>query len=69
MDVYVVLDGGILVGVSAKLQGAELLRGNRAVKLADQAYTKGSDTPDWRSLERQFYDRQQIVNTDLQDAE
>lgn len=65
MDVYVVLDGPVLVGVSAKLQGAELLRSDWAQKLAAQQCLPGDTGP----LERVIYDRQQIVNTELQDAE
>lgn len=69
MDVYVVLDGPVLVGVSAMLQGAELLRADWAVKQADQAVPVGRDTAAWEARERVVYDRQQIVNTELQDAE
>ena len=69
MDIYVVLDGPVLVGASARLQGAELLRSEWAVKLASQMVPVVPRGPVWEARRRVIYDRQQIVNTELQDAE
>ncbi|AKF14421.1 hypothetical protein SEA_PHAYONCE_61 [Mycobacterium phage Phayonce] len=70
MDIYVVTDGARVVGASARLQGAELIRadaarGQRAFWLAH-----GRD-PERQAdeAERTAYDRMQIVNTELQDAD
>lgn len=66
MDIYVVLDGARLVGASAKLQGAELIRADEARRLvgapADEDGVVMLD-------ERTAYDRMRVDNTELQDVE
>ncbi|QBP29745.1 hypothetical protein SEA_TYPHA_90 [Mycobacterium phage Typha] len=80
MDVYVVLYLGPLtphvVGVSAKLQGAELIRANVATKRADDDYlwhqhgrsdVVDRDTALWRNCYRAAYDHMTVSNHDLKD--
>lgn len=69
MDVYVVLHGPVLVGVSGKLQGAELLRSEYADKLIRDAFGPGPLPADLRSMRDRIYNRQQIITTRLHDAE
>lgn len=73
MDVYVCLDGDRIVGVSAKLQGAELIRSDEAVRWAEaeeKKYFAHYDPPSWRNqLRQKAYDRMTIVNTELRDME
>lgn len=64
-DVYVVMDCDLCVGVSAKQQGAELLRADHARELA--ALADGSEEFVAR-VERMVYNRQRIENHELQDA-
>ncbi|AVO21762.1 hypothetical protein SEA_JEON_59 [Mycobacterium phage Jeon] len=61
MDIYVVLDGARVVGASARLQGAELIRADEARRLA-AASTIPAD-------EAALQKRMLIVNTELQDME
>lgn len=65
MDIYVVLDEGSLVGAAAAPQGAELIRADHAAEAAGQ-YIEPAFYDD---MYRLVYDRQQIINTELQDAE
>ena len=77
MDVYVVLDGSTFVGVSARLQGAEVLRSDWARKQALATFPDVYVAPEWAAnrrenrerFERVVYERQQIINSELQDAE
>lgn len=69
MDIYVVLDGPVLVGASARLQGAELLRVEWADREIRKAWPDGPLPADLRSMRDRIYKRQQIVNTELRDAE
>jgi hypothetical protein len=68
MDVYIVLDGSTIVAVSARLQGAEERRANRALLLADQLH-HGDRGGGWSRSQAIIYDRQQIITMQLQDAE
>ncbi|SBS73850.1 Gp53 [uncultured Mycobacterium sp.] len=62
-QVYVVLDGGTCVGVSGRLQGAELLRARHARALAVGMDGRVADE-DYRTC----YDRQRIENFELGDV-
>lgn len=67
MDIYVVLLGGKLIGASAKLQGAELIRVDEARRMAKAAsWCCNADRP---MLERSYYDAMKVENTDLRDME
>lgn len=68
MDIYVVLDGYVLVGASASLQGAEVLRADRALVLADRVH-HGNRGGGWSRSQQLIYDRQRVENTDLRDVE
>lgn len=68
MDIYVVQDGSKIVGASTRVQGAEEIRANRALLLADQLH-HGDRGGSWSRSQAIIYERQQIVNTELQDAE
>jgi hypothetical protein len=57
MDIYIVLDGQIVVSASAKLQGAELIRSD---------YARGGIGA---ATQRDVYDRCTIVNVELRDLE
>lgn len=57
MDIYIVLDGLIVVSASAKLQGAESIRSD---------YARGGIGS---ASQREVYDRCRIVNVDLKDVE
>jgi hypothetical protein len=62
-DIYIVRDGSRVIGVSARLQGAELLRAAEARRL-------GSMNPtDPKGWERFYYERIVIENHELQDGE
>lgn len=78
MDIYVVTEGRRVVGASARLQGAELIRSDETTRLAT------SDDPDaidmrrhlatWNivqpsAIERHIYERLTIHNTELRDTE
>lgn len=79
MDIYIVMDGHRVVGASAALQGAELLRVDEAHRLATT--TDDSEAQHRRGLmagwaitapldvEAFFYKNIRIVNTELQDAD
>ena len=74
MDVYVVVDweARTVVGVSAREQGGEVIRIDHACLLATKACPpigEGHDRGKWTRTRDEIYDRQQIVNTELQDAE
>lgn len=57
MDIYIVLDGPIVVTASARLQGAERIRTD---------YARGGIG---MAGEEEVYDRCRIVNVELQDVE
>lgn len=67
MDIYVVMDGMTLVGASAAMQGAEVLRADRALLLADRLH-HGDRGGGWNRSQQIIYDRQKIVNLELQDV-
>lgn len=69
MDIYVVLDGPVLVGVSARQQGAELIRMEWADALAEEKHPEATEAVLHHSTYAEIYDRQQIVNTELRGAE
>lgn len=80
MDIYVVMDGARVVGASARLQGAELLRSDHAAALADRAVNKLADRAlrtwngdrsidVWQTENRIAYEGTRIVNKELQDVE
>lgn len=65
VDVYIVLDGGRVVGVSARLQGAEVIRADEAARLA-------ADKPGWwmpGSPYDFYYDRMRVENHNVRDME
>lgn len=67
-DVYIVMDGSRVVGVSARLQGAELMRNDEALRLAETRFwtgDRGSDPNDGS----EFYDRMRIENHELRDED
>lgn len=69
MDIYVVLDGARVVGASARLQGAELIRADEARRMWRNPWAfaeRGATTP---PAEAQFYDRLSVVNVELRDLE
>lgn len=67
MDIYIVVDCGRVVGASAKLQGAELIRHNEAERLA-QANTH-HPTTSRETFARRAYDRMHIENHELHDTD
>ncbi len=79
MDIYIVIDESRVVGASARLQGAELIRAKAAVESADsgarvRAGLPPSVIPDreseaWRAGHRVAYDRLRIENNELQDMD
>jgi hypothetical protein len=67
-DCYIVLDGARVVGVSARLQGAELIRVDAAKRLARGEWAQNGRDPDrWRECEQRMYERLRIENHELQD--
>lgn len=66
MDVYIVLDGGYIVGASARMQGAELIRTDEARRLAGTAADESGLTV---LTVDAAYNRMRIVNVELQDVE
>lgn len=67
-DIYVVVDpvGARVVGASARLQGAEVIRSDEAVRIA------GLDVGGFGTRaekEAHFYARLQVVNVELRDME
>lgn len=70
MDVYVVLDGAQIVGISARLQGAESIRADVAKRLANGQWAQnGRDPERWRACEEEMYARLRIENHELRDLE
>lgn len=67
MDIYIVLDGPRVVGVSARLQGAELIRSGEADRLVDQQVDCGPVNRD--IFARLAYSRMRIENHELRDVE
>ena len=68
MDIYVCLYQSRVVGASAKLQGAELIRTDEAQRLVDLGYPNDADTVR-NDAYCVFYDRMTIVNVDLRDID
>lgn len=68
MDIYVVLDEGRFVDVSAKLQGAELIRLDEAKRQAADAKWLLS-AADLAAYERSIYDGLTIENRELKDTD
>lgn len=69
-DIYIVLDGEVIVGVSARLQGAELIRANEAVAQANEYCDRWAALkPNPEAAQRAAYGRMRIENHELQDAE
>ena len=77
MDVYVVTDSDRVVGASARLQGAELIRVDEAKRLATttepdatrrRARMMGAGMPP-QDVERWFYDCMTVTNTTLRDLD
>jgi hypothetical protein len=70
VDVYIVLDGPRVVDVSARQQGAELIRANEANRLTELAHPAATTLPatveQWR---RWHYERLRIVNADVKDMD
>ena len=64
MDIYIVMDRDRVVGASARLQGAELIR-------TEEATREASDVDELRkkSYYNYAYDRMRIVNTHLRDLD
>lgn len=70
MDIYIVRDGETVIGASAKLQGAELIRANEARTQAEEYCDRNACAdPVLSEQERIAYDRMTIENTELQDVE
>lgn len=70
MDCYIVLDSARVVGVSARLQGAELIRAEEANRLArEKWYQCGRDPERWTAMEKQMYDRLRVENHNVRDME
>lgn len=63
-DVYVVRDGDRIVGVSARLQGAELIRAKRAELVAR---SEGGGIAWENSVYKSVYSRMRIENHELRD--
>lgn len=63
-DVYIVLDGARIIGVSARLQGAELIRVDEARRLAEGRDGFVADE-DYRTTSA----RLRIENHELQDVD
>lgn len=66
MDIYIVIDCGRVVGASAKLQGAELIRVDEARRQAADSILLGADR---QAYERVLQHGMRIVNVELQDVE
>lgn len=70
-DVYVVQDDAVILGVSASLQGAELIRNAAATRLAFDEQRLNHDDPEYQLIvecRRQwFYRSMRITNFDVQD--
>ena len=66
MDIYIVTDCGRVVGASAKLQGAELIRVDEARRQAADSILLGADQ---HAYERVLQEDMRIVNVELQDVE
>ena len=64
MDIYIVMEGARVVGASAKLQGAELLRSEQSALLAKQRVRYNTE-----QMAQAIYNRMQIVNVNLQDMD
>lgn len=69
MDIYIVLDGMRVVGVSARQQGAELIRGDRAATLADELHPGDRTNPKWQQAQRIIYGRMLVENHELEDVD
>lgn len=54
-------DGYTVVGASARLQGAELIRADRCLLLADQLHHG------WSRSQQIIYDRMKVITTQLED--
>ena len=65
MDIYIVRDGENIIGVSAKWQGAELIRTEHAT--ASIKNCVGRDAA--RAMYRTVYDRTAIENHDVKDLD
>jgi hypothetical protein len=70
MDIYIVLDStGRVVGASARLQGAELMRADEADRITDAESDYPRESMAWKADRRRAYDLITIANTELQDLE
>ena len=78
MDIYVVTDGQQVVGASARLQGAELIRTEEAQRWAETQYTEGArrmgrEAADPAAWKRDYfnlaYDRMAVTNIELRDLD
>jgi len=65
-SVYIVLDGSRVVGVSARLQGAELIRITEARRLAA---VNGHTPTSCKDCETEVYTRLRIENHNVQDED
>lgn len=66
---YVVLDGGRVVGVSARLQGAELIRVNEAEQLVFYGIGPEATADERAAAVAATYDRMRVEHHALRDVE
>lgn len=69
MDIYVVVDGSRVVGASARLQGAELIRANESEQLVFHGIGPDATADDRAAAVTATYNRMRIENVELRDVD
>jgi len=69
VDIYVVLDGVRVVGASARLQGAELIRSNESEQLVFYGIGPEATADERAAAVTAVYNRMRIANVELRDLE